>query len=255
MNKTPNPGSDEALDMGCTCPVLDNRHGKGSYKSEGFIIDMECPIHSSSVQEKECPYAAEGSFWCKCYKHEAPEKGASYKSRAKPAEADTTNISQEKPTIGTSGNDMGYPPTFPPHPDPIGAVLERWRKEFEDDISAIDTIDSDVSSEMESFLTTEIKAAEERGAVRFGVEEVEKWRDAFKDGAAQERARWMNQPANEHDVKIRADERTRVVKIVKELEFETGFDETEYKVLAMAAEASWNRMKDKLLEALLAPNE
>ena len=29
MNKTPNPGSDAAIEAGCTCPVLDNGHGKG----------------------------------------------------------------------------------------------------------------------------------------------------------------------------------------------------------------------------------
>ena len=25
----PTPGSDEAIKMGCTCPVMDNAHGKG----------------------------------------------------------------------------------------------------------------------------------------------------------------------------------------------------------------------------------
>lgn len=25
----PNPGSNEAIDLGCTCPVLDNCRGKG----------------------------------------------------------------------------------------------------------------------------------------------------------------------------------------------------------------------------------
>lgn len=41
------PGSDEALNMGCTCPVLDNGHG------EGFVLDGQkswwisddCPLH------------------------------------------------------------------------------------------------------------------------------------------------------------------------------------------------------------------
>lgn len=40
-----NPGSDEALDAGCTCPVVDNNHGRGSYKGDGFIITMGCPVH------------------------------------------------------------------------------------------------------------------------------------------------------------------------------------------------------------------
>lgn len=39
----PNPGSDEALDLGCTCPVLDNSHGYG-YKGI-FVMNGPCPIH------------------------------------------------------------------------------------------------------------------------------------------------------------------------------------------------------------------
>lgn len=38
-----NPGSDEALDNGCLCPVLDNGHGK---KKDGlFWMNADCPIH------------------------------------------------------------------------------------------------------------------------------------------------------------------------------------------------------------------
>lgn len=44
----PNPGSDEALDMGCICPVLDNSHGKGYMGQENvFIYTIGCPIHYS----------------------------------------------------------------------------------------------------------------------------------------------------------------------------------------------------------------
>jgi hypothetical protein len=49
----PSPGSDEALDLGCTCPVLDNAHGKGAQgtwdKPEGeklFWITWGCPLHA-----------------------------------------------------------------------------------------------------------------------------------------------------------------------------------------------------------------
>jgi len=46
---TPNPGSNEAIDMGCTCPVLDNAHGRGGYISvDGkplFWMTSGCPIH------------------------------------------------------------------------------------------------------------------------------------------------------------------------------------------------------------------
>jgi hypothetical protein len=43
--KVPNPGSDEAIKQGCTCPVLDNAHGKGSYRG-GFFITADCPLHT-----------------------------------------------------------------------------------------------------------------------------------------------------------------------------------------------------------------
>lgn len=46
------PGSDEAIEKGCTCPVLDNAHGEGAYiDPEGdpvFWFDGSCPIHGSS---------------------------------------------------------------------------------------------------------------------------------------------------------------------------------------------------------------
>lgn len=40
--RPPNPGSDAALDQGCTCPVLDNGHGRGSGP---FWISGGCPLH------------------------------------------------------------------------------------------------------------------------------------------------------------------------------------------------------------------
>ena len=48
--QTPNPGSKEALALGCTCPVLDNHYGKGSgWKnpdgSEAFWVTQGCPVH------------------------------------------------------------------------------------------------------------------------------------------------------------------------------------------------------------------
>lgn len=51
----PNPGSPEALGLGCTCPVLDNGHGRGVLGSccpnSGdplFWIDEACPLHGRS---------------------------------------------------------------------------------------------------------------------------------------------------------------------------------------------------------------
>ena len=46
--KTPNPGSDAALDMGCTCPVLDNAHGRGYGGVPGqYAMKANCPLHGT----------------------------------------------------------------------------------------------------------------------------------------------------------------------------------------------------------------
>jgi hypothetical protein len=45
---TPNPGSDEAVKAGCTCPVMDNNHGAGCGWGKGkFWRNVGCPIHNS----------------------------------------------------------------------------------------------------------------------------------------------------------------------------------------------------------------
>lgn len=52
MNTIPNPGSDEAIAMGCTCPVLDNGHGNERLgKERGFVISCDCPIHGIEVEK------------------------------------------------------------------------------------------------------------------------------------------------------------------------------------------------------------
>lgn len=49
MGDKPKPGSSEALDQGCKCPVLDNAHGRGAWGSEGedavFYQSQDCPLH------------------------------------------------------------------------------------------------------------------------------------------------------------------------------------------------------------------
>ena len=48
MNTTPNPGSDAAIEAGCTCPVLDNGHGRGvggNGEKYGWWITEGCPLH------------------------------------------------------------------------------------------------------------------------------------------------------------------------------------------------------------------
>jgi hypothetical protein len=68
MDGKPNPGSKEALALGCTCPVLDNAHGEGiTYGGErAWWINRKCPIHERGSDdgkrtdfEKEADYRME----------------------------------------------------------------------------------------------------------------------------------------------------------------------------------------------------
>lgn len=51
----PNPGTKEAIDTGCTCPVIDNHYGKGiMYDGETepvFWHSDSCPIHGIDIAE------------------------------------------------------------------------------------------------------------------------------------------------------------------------------------------------------------
>lgn len=45
--KSPRPGSREALDAGCKCPVLDNAHGAGYMGVKGtYVYNSDCELHS-----------------------------------------------------------------------------------------------------------------------------------------------------------------------------------------------------------------
>jgi hypothetical protein len=45
----PTPGSHEARLLGCTCPVIDNHHGRGMPYSDGprFWISGDCRLHNA----------------------------------------------------------------------------------------------------------------------------------------------------------------------------------------------------------------
>jgi hypothetical protein len=53
----PNPGSDDAVQLGCTCPVMDNARGRGiPFKGEGaFWINDACPLHGSLALSHPAP--------------------------------------------------------------------------------------------------------------------------------------------------------------------------------------------------------
>lgn len=51
---TSNPGTQEAIDAGCRCPVIDNSYGKGYLMQEGiFVFSGDCPIHGQEFIGKE----------------------------------------------------------------------------------------------------------------------------------------------------------------------------------------------------------
>ncbi len=49
----PNPGSDEAAELGCLCPRMDNRYGRGYWdepqpdgtRKPQFVVSLDCPLH------------------------------------------------------------------------------------------------------------------------------------------------------------------------------------------------------------------
>lgn len=56
--KIPNPGTKEAIEAGCLCPVIDNGYGKGSGyldKNGGptFWKNWDCPLHGIKDRQKE----------------------------------------------------------------------------------------------------------------------------------------------------------------------------------------------------------
>lgn len=49
----PNPGSKEAVQMGCKCAIMDNHYGRGYHGKAGqFAITGGCPVHDPTDQAK-----------------------------------------------------------------------------------------------------------------------------------------------------------------------------------------------------------
>lgn len=42
-----NPGSPQAREMGCCCPVLDNNRGEGYMGTDRFVVSFDCPVHGA----------------------------------------------------------------------------------------------------------------------------------------------------------------------------------------------------------------
>jgi hypothetical protein len=54
--KTPTPGSPEAQEQECTCPVMDNNYGKGIGKPPKFWMNQECPLHGWESKREDLAY-------------------------------------------------------------------------------------------------------------------------------------------------------------------------------------------------------
>ena len=49
----PNPGSPEAQDAGCECPVMDNSYGQGYMGQPGiFVMIASCPLHGTECADE-----------------------------------------------------------------------------------------------------------------------------------------------------------------------------------------------------------
>lgn len=55
-NISTQPGSDEAIAAGCSCPVVDNHHGKGM-PGGMFWVDAGCPLHGRPRRDNALGYA------------------------------------------------------------------------------------------------------------------------------------------------------------------------------------------------------
>ena len=54
-----NPGSDEAIAAGCTCPIMDNGRGRGylggvqdDTGQTVFVIAGDCPLHGDDAMKR-----------------------------------------------------------------------------------------------------------------------------------------------------------------------------------------------------------
>lgn len=59
MTDTPNPGSDEAVALGCCCARIDNANGRGIILNGKRVwwIDDECPIHGTPAPAEPLPHS------------------------------------------------------------------------------------------------------------------------------------------------------------------------------------------------------
>jgi len=56
MIGVPNPGSKEAIEQGCKCPIIDNHYGRGFQIGDDttrhFWQSSDCPLHEWEADER-----------------------------------------------------------------------------------------------------------------------------------------------------------------------------------------------------------
>ena len=71
----PSPGSNDAVEAGCTCPILDNAHGGGFPGKEGSVmywVAQGCRLHGQAHKENDlhpmnvCQSCGESKHMCAC---------------------------------------------------------------------------------------------------------------------------------------------------------------------------------------------
>lgn len=78
MSTKPNPGSKEAGEQGCLCPVIDNAHGRGylgNGERFGFVINEHCPLHAPTTEEKTNIFLEQFKNAMKRFKHSQEDVG------------------------------------------------------------------------------------------------------------------------------------------------------------------------------------
>lgn len=74
-----NPGSKEAREQGCLCPVVGNEFGKGYLGCGdrfGFVINENCPLHAPTTEEKTNIFLEQFKQAIKKFKHSQEEVGS-----------------------------------------------------------------------------------------------------------------------------------------------------------------------------------
>ncbi len=78
MSTKPNPGSKEAREQGCLCPVIDNERGRGylgNGEQFGFVINENCPLHAPTTEEKTNIFLEQFKNAMKRFKHNQEDVG------------------------------------------------------------------------------------------------------------------------------------------------------------------------------------